>query len=217
MAWKFRDPCPAWRDQDDNRISAFRFLGISAFVRSMQRITPFLWFDGQAEEAAKFYVSVFKNSKIKQITHYTGEELPERKGQVMTVSFELDGEEFVALNGGPQFKFTEAVSFVINCDTQEEIDYYWEKLTADGGSEVQCGWLADKYGLSWQVVPGKFFAEWVKDPAGLERVMHEVMQMTKLDLAKLTKAFEGKRRVTCDELRTTRIAKCECGAEAPHP
>jgi predicted 3-demethylubiquinone-9 3-methyltransferase (glyoxalase superfamily) len=156
----------------------------------MQRITPFLWFDGQAEEAAKFYVSVFKNSKIKQITHY-GEELPERKGQVMTVDFVLDGEEFVALNGGPQFKFTEAVSFVINCDTQEEIDYYWEKLTADGGEEVQCGWLADKYGLSWQVVPTKFFDEWVKDAAGLQRVMHELMQMKKLDLAKLKKAFEG--------------------------
>ena len=158
----------------------------------MQRITPMLWFDGQAEEAAKFYVSVFKNSKIKQVTHYTGDDLPERKGQVMTVSFELDGQEFTALNGGTQFKFTEAVSFVINCDTQEEIDYYWEKLTADGGEEVQCGWLADKYGLSWQVVPGKFFAEWVKDPAGLERVMHELMQMKKLDLAKMKKAFENK-------------------------
>ena len=158
----------------------------------MQGITPMLWFDGQAEEAAKFYVSVFKNSKIKQITHYTGEDLPDRKDTVMTVSFELDGQEFTALNGGPQFKFTEAVSFVVNCETQEEIDYYWEKLTGDGGREVQCGWLADKYGLSWQVVPGKFFAEWVKDPAGLERVMHEVMQMTKLDLAKLKKAFESK-------------------------
>jgi predicted 3-demethylubiquinone-9 3-methyltransferase (glyoxalase superfamily) len=158
----------------------------------MQRITPFLWFDNQAEEAAKFYISVFKNSRIKQITHYTGEELPERKGQVMTVSFELDGEEFVALNGGPQFKFTEAVSFVINCETQEEIDYYWEKLADHGGEEVQCGWLADKYGLSWQVVPSKFFAEWVRDPAGLQRVMHELMQMKKLDLATLQKAFERK-------------------------
>jgi predicted 3-demethylubiquinone-9 3-methyltransferase (glyoxalase superfamily) len=157
----------------------------------MQRITPMLWFDGQAEEAANFYVSVFRNSKIREITHYTGDDLPDRKGRVMTVSFELDGEEFTALNGGPQFKFTEALSLVINCDTQEEIDYYWEKLTADGGSEVQCGWLADKYGLSWQVVPGKFFEKWVRDPAGLERVMHEVMQMTKLDLAKLEKAFKG--------------------------
>jgi predicted 3-demethylubiquinone-9 3-methyltransferase (glyoxalase superfamily) len=150
-----------------------------------------LWFDNQAEEAANFYVSVFKNSRIKQITHYA-DEPPGRKGQVMTVSFELDGEEFTALNGGPQFKFTEAISLVINCDSQEEIDYYWEKLTAGGGEEVQCGWLADKYGLSWQVVPSKFFAEWVKDPAGLERVMHEVMQMVKLDLAKMKKAFEGK-------------------------
>jgi predicted 3-demethylubiquinone-9 3-methyltransferase (glyoxalase superfamily) len=156
----------------------------------MQRITPMLWFDGQAEEAAKFYVSVFKNSKIKDVTHY-GDEPPSRKGQVMTVSFELDGQEFTALNGGPQFKFTEAISLVINCETQEEIDYYWGKLTADGGEEVQCGWLADKYGLSWQVVPGKFFEQWVKDPAGLQRVMHEVMQMVKLDLARMQKAFEG--------------------------
>jgi predicted 3-demethylubiquinone-9 3-methyltransferase (glyoxalase superfamily) len=158
----------------------------------MQRITPFLWFDNQAEEAAKFYCSVFKNSQVKQITHYTGEEPPGRKGQVMTVDFELDGEQFVALNGGPQFKFTEAVSFVINCETQEEIDYFWAKLTAGGGEEVQCGWLTDKYGLSWQVVPSKFFAEWAKDPAGLQRVMHELMQMKKLDLAKLQKAFEEK-------------------------
>jgi predicted 3-demethylubiquinone-9 3-methyltransferase (glyoxalase superfamily) len=158
----------------------------------MQRIIPFLWFDNQAEEAANFYVSVFKNSKVKQITHYTGEEPPGRKGQVMTVSFELDGEEFVALNGGPQFKFTEAVSFVINCETQEEIDYYWGKLTADGGEEVQCGWLSDKYGLSWQVVPTKFFDEWVKDADRLQRVMHELMQMTKLEIAALQKAFDGK-------------------------
>jgi len=106
-----------------------------------------LWFDNQAEEAANFYVSVFKNSKVKQITHYAGEDIPEKKGQVMTVSFELNGQEFTALNGGPQFKFTEAVSFVINCDTQEEIDYYWEKLTAGGGKEVECGWVADKYGF----------------------------------------------------------------------
>ena len=116
-----------------------------------------LWFDNQAEEAANFYVSVFKNSKVKQITHYAGEEFPEKKGQVMTVSFELDGQEFTALNGGPDFKFTEAVSFVINCDTQEEIDYYWEKLTAGGGKEVECGWVADKYGLFWQSNTGKVF------------------------------------------------------------
>ena len=158
----------------------------------MQRITPFLWFDNQAEAAANFYVSVFKNSKVKQITHYTGEEPVGRKGSVMTVDFVLDEEEFVALNGGPRFKFTEAISFVINCETQDEIDYYWGKLTADGGEEVQCGWLADKYGLSWQVVPTKFFDEWVKDAAGLQRVMRELMQMKKLDLAKLQAAYEGK-------------------------
>jgi predicted 3-demethylubiquinone-9 3-methyltransferase (glyoxalase superfamily) len=157
----------------------------------MQKITPFLWFDNQAEEAVRFYLSVFKSSKLKETTHYTGEEPADRKGQVMTVSFELNGQEFVALNGGPQFKFTEAVSFVINCETQEEIDYYWSKLTADGGKEVQCGWLADKYGLFWQVVPKKFFDVWVKDAAALQRVMHEVMQMTKLDIATLEKAYEG--------------------------
>jgi predicted 3-demethylubiquinone-9 3-methyltransferase (glyoxalase superfamily) len=151
-----------------------------------------LWFDNQAEEAANFYVSVFKKAKVKEITHYTGEEFSEKKGQVMTVSFELNGQEFTALNGGPQFKFTEAVSFVINCDTQEEIDYYWENLTAGGGREVECGWVADKYGLFWQIIPAKYFAEWVQDAAGLERVMHEVIQMRKLDLAKLQKAFAGK-------------------------
>ena len=157
----------------------------------MQKITPMLWFDNQAEEAANFYVSVFKNSKVNGMTHYTGEEPVGQKGAVLTVDFELDGQKFVALNGGPRFKFTEAVSFVVNCDTQEEIDYYWEKLTAGGGKEVECGWLADKYGLSWQVTPAKFFAEWVKDAAGLQRVTHEVWQMKKLDLAKLQKAFAG--------------------------
>ncbi len=158
----------------------------------MQRITPFLWFDDQAEAAAKFYVSVFKNSKVNGRTHYTGEEPVGQKGAVMTVDFELDGQQFVALNGGPHVKFTQAVSFVVNCNTQEEIDYYWEKLTADGGEEVQCGWLADKFGLSWQVVPAKFFDEWVKDAAGLQRVMRALMQMKKLDLAKLQAAFDGK-------------------------
>ena len=157
----------------------------------MQKITPFLWFDNQAEEAVNFYVSVFKNSKVKEMTHYTGEEPLGQKGSVMTVVFELNGQEFVALNGGPRFKFTEAVSFVVNCETQEEIDYYWEKLTADGGEEVQCGWLADKYGLSWQVVPAKI-AEWAKDAAGFQRVMHAVMPMKKLDMAALQAAYDGK-------------------------
>ena len=155
----------------------------------MQRITPFLWFDDQAEEAANFYVSVFKNSKIKGMSRY-GEEGPGPKDTVMTVDFELDGQEFVALNGGPRFKFTEAVSFVVNCETQEEIDYYWETLSA-GGEKVQCGWLADKYGLSWQVVPTKI-RDWARDAAGMQRVMQAVMQMKKLDLATLQRAYDGK-------------------------
>jgi predicted 3-demethylubiquinone-9 3-methyltransferase (glyoxalase superfamily) len=156
----------------------------------MQKIAPFLWFDNQAEEAAKFYVSVFKNSKIKQMTHYTGKEPSGEKSSVMTVSFELDGQEFVALNGGPRFKFTEAVSFVINCEMQQEIDYSWEMLTADGGEEVQCGWLTDKYGLSWQVVPTKW-NEWGKDAAGMQRLMHALMQMKKIDIATLERAYKG--------------------------
>ncbi|MGZ4982847.1 MAG: VOC family protein [Chthoniobacterales bacterium] len=158
----------------------------------MQKITPFLWFDGQAEEAASFYVSVFKNSKISGITHYS-KEVPGREGMVMTVGFELDGQKFIALNGGPQFKFNEAVSFVVNCKTQEEIDYYWEKLSSGGGQEVECGWLKDKYGLCWQIVP-EIFWDWTmdKDPSGLERVMHELMQMRKLDLATLQRAYEAK-------------------------
>ena len=158
----------------------------------MQKITPFLWFDNQAEEEANFYVSVFKNSKVNEMTRYTGEEPSGEKGSVMTVNFELDGQEFVALNGGPKFKFTEAVSFVVNCETQEEIDYYWERLTADGGEEVQCGWLADKFGLSWQVVPTKI-REWMedKDPARTQRVMHAVMQMKKLDMAAMQRAYDG--------------------------
>ncbi len=150
-----------------------------------------MWFDHQAEEAAKFYVSVFKNSRMKEISHYTGEEPVGKKGSVMTVAFELNGQDFVALNGGPKFKFTEAVSFVVNCETQEEIDYYWEKLTADGGEEVQCGWLTDKYGLSWQVVPAKM-PEWTKDAAGWQRVVREIMEMKKLDVATLQRAYDGK-------------------------
>ena len=128
----------------------------------MQNITPFLWFDNQAEEAANFYVSVFKNSKIKQISHY-GDAGPGPKGSVMLVAFEINGQEFMALNGGPQFKFTEAVSFVVHCKTQDEVDYYWEKLTADGGATSQCGWLKDKYGLSWQITPDMLL-ELINDP-----------------------------------------------------
>lgn len=157
----------------------------------MQKITPFLWFDNQAEKAANFYVSVFKNSKIREMTRYTGEEPVGEKGSVMTVVFELNGQEFVALNGGPRFKFSEAISFVVNCETQEEIDYYWAKLSSDGGEEVQCGWLTDKYGLSWQVVPTKM-SEWTKDAAGFKRVMHVVMEMKKLDLGAMQAAYDGK-------------------------
>ena len=156
----------------------------------MQKITPFLWFDNQAEEAVNFYVSVFKNSKVGTIARY-GDSGPGPKGSVMTIAFELDGQNFTALNGGPNFKFTEAISLVVNCANQEEVDYFWEKLAADGGQEVQCGWLKDKYGLSWQVVP-KILPELVQsgDPKKSERVMKALMQMKKLDVAKLLEAAE---------------------------
>ena len=156
----------------------------------MQRITPFLWFDNNAEEAVNFYTSIFKNSKAGQISRY-GEHGPGPKGTVMVANFELDGQPFMALNGGPQFQFTEAISFVVNCETQEEIDYYWEKLSA-GGGKVQCGWLKDKFGVSWQVVPtvlGKYMSD--KDPAKSGRVMAAIMQMTKIEIDKLRKAYEG--------------------------
>ena len=156
-----------------------------------QRITPFLWYDSQAENAAKSYVSIFKNSKVGLITRY-GETGPRPKGSVMTVGFTLDGQEFTALNGGPQFPFTEAISLVVNCESQEEIDYYWEKLST-GGREVQCGWLKDKFGLSWQIVPTKFF-EMLKTASQeqLDRVMKALMEMVKLDLAKLEQAYNAK-------------------------
>jgi predicted 3-demethylubiquinone-9 3-methyltransferase (glyoxalase superfamily) len=155
----------------------------------MSRFTPCLWFDTQAKEAAEFYVSVFKNSKLKQVTFY-GDHGPMPKGTVLTASFEIDGQEFLALNGGPMFKFTEAVSFIVNCDTQAEIDEYWSKLTANGGQEVQCGWLKDKYGLSWQINPRKI-DEWLKDPVKAERVMAAVMQMVKIDMAAMERAYNG--------------------------
>jgi len=156
-----------------------------------QRITPFLWYDTQAEEAANFYVSVFKNSKVLGVVRY-GDVGPGPKGSVMTVEFELEGLKFVGLNGGPHFKFTEAVSFAISCETQEEVDYFWEKLTADGGQESQCGWLKDKYGLSWQVVPIRAIELLKdKDPAKSQRVMQAIMPMKKIDLATLEKAAAG--------------------------
>ena len=155
----------------------------------MQTIQPCLWFDTQALEAAEYYVSIFKNSKVNQVTYY-GENMPMPKGTVLTATFELNGEQFMALNGGPMFQFNEAVSLIVNCDTQEEIDHYWSKLTADGGQEVQCGWLKDKYGLSWQIGPRKF-EEWMKDPVKGGRMMQAVMQMVKLDIAKLQAAYDG--------------------------
>ncbi|MDB6021757.1 MAG: 3-demethylubiquinone-9 3-methyltransferase [Pedosphaera sp.] len=163
--------------------------------RQMQKITPFLWFNDNAEEAVKFYTSIFKNSKIKKIARYgeEGEKVSGRpKGSVMTVAFELEGQEFVALNGGPQFKFTEAVSFVVNCKTQAEVDKYWKKLSA-GGKEVQCGWLKDKYGLAWQIVP-TILPELLKDkdPAKAHRVMQAMLQMVKLDIKKLKQASASK-------------------------
>jgi predicted 3-demethylubiquinone-9 3-methyltransferase (glyoxalase superfamily) len=161
----------------------------------MQKISPFLWFDDNAEEAAKFYTSVFKNSKINKITRYPEEpakQIGREPGSVMTVEFTLDGVEFVALNAGPQFKFTEAVSFVVMCDTQAEVDYYWEKLTADGGEPGVCSWLKDKYGLSWQVQP-RLLIELLGNPdkAKAERVMNAMMKMTKIDVAELEEAAAG--------------------------
>jgi len=156
----------------------------------MQKITTFLWFNNNAEEAANYYTSIFKNSKILDVSRY-GDAGPGPKGSVMVVKFQLAGQEFVALNGGPQFKFTEAISLMVNCEGQQEIDELWRKLTA-GGEESQCGWLKDKFGLSWQIVPaelGKLMS--AKDPAKANRVMQAVLQMKKLDIAKLEQAAEG--------------------------
>jgi predicted 3-demethylubiquinone-9 3-methyltransferase (glyoxalase superfamily) len=162
----------------------------------MQRITPCLWFDNQAEEAARFYVSIFKNSKVGRISRYSeaGQEIHGRQpGSVMTVEFELDGQTFTALNGGPLFKFTEAVSFQVHCDTQEEVDHYWDNLTAGGDERAQqCGWLKDKFGVSWQVVPtilGQLMQD--KDPEKSKRVMQAMLQMTKIEIAKLQQAYEA--------------------------
>ena len=153
-----------------------------------QKITPFLWFDHQAEEAVGFYTSIFKDSKVGTVTRY-GEAGPGPKGSVMTMAFELDGQGFVALNGGPQFQFTPAISFVINCDSQEEVDHYWETLSA-GGQEIQCGWLRDKYGVSWQVVPTVLIDMLHdKDAARAQRVMKAMLQMKKIDIAPLEEAY----------------------------
>jgi predicted 3-demethylubiquinone-9 3-methyltransferase (glyoxalase superfamily) len=150
----------------------------------MQKITPFLWFDNQAEEAMNFYLSIFKNSKVLSVNR-AGED-----GPVMSVTFVLDGQEFMALNAGPQFKFTEAISFFVNCETQQEVDELWAKLT-EGGEEGRCGWLKDKYGLSWQIIPtalGEMLND--KDPVKAKRVMDAMLQMNKIDVGALTRAYE---------------------------
>jgi len=162
----------------------------------MQKITPFLWFDDQAEEAAKLYTSIFKKSKIGRIFRHN-EEAAEKTGRpvgsVLTIEFEIAGQKFVALNGGPRFKFNESTSFVVNCETQEEVDYYWEKLTADGGEESVCGWLKDKFGLSWQVVPTVLIDMLHdKDFEKSERVTNAMFQMQKIDIKTLKEAYAGK-------------------------
>ena len=162
--------------------------------RITQKITPFLWFDNQAEEAVNFYTSIFENSKIGSAARYDeeGSKAAGRpKGSVMTVAFQLAGQDFVALNGGPVFKFSEAVSFVVNCESQKEVDHFWEKLSA-GGEEVQCGWLKDKFGLSWQVVP-TVLSEMLqdKDAQKAKRVMAAMLKMKKIDIAELRRAYEA--------------------------
>jgi predicted 3-demethylubiquinone-9 3-methyltransferase (glyoxalase superfamily) len=158
---------------------------------AMQKITPFLWFNDNAEEAMNFYISIFKNSKVLNVARY-GEAGPGANGTVMTATFQLDGQEFVALNGGPHFKFTEAISFVVYCETQEEVDEFWEKLS-EGGEKSRCGWLKDKYGLSWQIVPtvlAELYQD--KDAEKTKRVMEAMLQMDKLDIKALKQAYEGR-------------------------
>lgn len=158
-----------------------------------KKITPCLWFDTEAEEAARFYCSVFKDSRMGTINRYVdeGQEIHGKEaGSVMAVEFEIAGQKFVGLNGGPQFKFTEAVSFQVHCDDQDEVDYFWEKLT-EGGKEVACGWLKDKYGLSWQIVPKALFEMLSGDQAKAQRVTKAFMQMKKFDIAELRRAYDG--------------------------
>jgi predicted 3-demethylubiquinone-9 3-methyltransferase (glyoxalase superfamily) len=155
----------------------------------MQKITPFLWFDDQAEEAMNFYVSIFKNSKVLSVARY-GDAGPGPKGTIMTARFQLEGQEFIALNGGPQFKFTEAISFLVNCETQEEVDYFWEKLSK-GGERSRCGWLKDKFGLSWQIVP-TVLSEMLQDENAekSQSVMKAMLQMDKIDIQGLKRAYD---------------------------
>jgi len=163
--------------------------------KTSQKITPFLWFEDQAEEAANFYVSIFENSRIVNVTRYneaSARAAGRRAGSVMTVAFVLDGQEFTALNGGPIFKFSEATSFVVHCQSQKEVDHFWERL-ADGGQEVQCGWLKDRFGVSWQVVPDAMI-EMLQDQDAekSERVMSAMLQMKKIDVDGLKKAYDGR-------------------------
>lgn len=151
----------------------------------MNKITPFLWFDTQAEEAMNFYVSVFKNSKAGSVSRGPD-------GNAFSVSFNLEGQDFMAINAGPQFKFNESISFFVNCETQEEVDYFWEKLTADGGEESMCGWLKDKYGLSWQIIPsalGELMGD--PDPVKAQRVVQAMLKMQKIIIADLQRAYDG--------------------------
>ena len=155
----------------------------------MQKITPFLWFDGKAEEAINFYTAIFKNSKVVSINLW-GEGTPFPKEQVMSGTFELDGQQFYAIDAGPQFKFTEAISFFVNCETQEEVDHFWEKLS-EGGAKSRCGWLKDKFGVSWQIIPtvlGKMLQD--KDAGKSQRVMQAMLQMDKIDIKTLKQAYE---------------------------
>src|SRR5262245_59284272 len=162
----------------------------------MQQITPFLWFDNQAEDAVKFYTSIFKNSKAGKILRYdeaAAKTAGRPMGSVLTIEFEIGRQKFTALNGGPEFKFSEAISFVVNCDTQKEVDYFWKKLAADGGEESHCGWLKDKFGVSWQVVPAVLIEMLHdKDSEKSERVMKAMLQMRKIEIKKLEKAYAGK-------------------------
>ena len=158
-------------------------------MSSKQKIKTFLWFDNNAEEAMNFYVSIFKNSKVLGVARY-GDAGPGPKGSVMSATFQLEGQEFIALNGGPLFKFTEAISLFVSCETQEEVDDLWKKLTAGGGAPSQCGWLKDKFGLSWQIIPTALMElASDKDPAKSKRVMEAMLQMTKIDISKLKAAY----------------------------
>ncbi len=158
----------------------------------IQKITPFLWFDGRAEDAAKFYASIFPNSKVMKVVR-CGDKGPGPPGSALTVEFQLEGMTFVGLNGGPIYKFTEAVSFVVNCETQEEVDHYWDKLTADGGAPIECGWLKDKFGLCWQIVP-TILPKLIGDPDSQKagRALQAMMTMKKIDIRRLQEAYDGK-------------------------